>query len=81
MASNARAQVRWYATYANELCLRATNRLLAGAGAGAAHDRNPIQRLVRDISTGARHAMIDFDTAARLQGKSLLGVELDEART
>lgn len=80
MALAARAQVRWNAAYATELCLRATNRLFGAAGAGAAADRNPLQRLGRDINTAARHNMLNFDTASEIQGKSMLGVELSEAR-
>ncbi len=81
MNVSARAQVRWNAAYANELCLRATTRLLGGAGSGAAHDSNPLQRLARDITTASRHNMLDFDTAVLLRGQDMLGVELSEVRT
>ena len=81
MAPSARAEVRWNAAYANELCLRATARLMGGAGSGAAHDRNPLQRLVRDITTAARHNMLDFDTAVLLRGQDMLGAGLNDART
>ena len=74
-----RAQVRWNAAYAAELCRRAAERLFAGAGAGAAHDRNVNQRTYRDVNTATHHAMLDFDTALEIQGKVLLGVDQVEA--
>ncbi|MEZ5282685.1 MAG: acyl-CoA dehydrogenase family protein [Acidimicrobiales bacterium] len=73
-----RSQVRWNAAFANELCLRATNRLLGASGAGAAHKTNPLERLYRDISTATRHAMLDFDTAVEMHGQHLLGLELED---
>lgn len=75
-----RSQVRWNAAYANELCVRATNRLLAAAGAGAAHQSNPLEQMARDISTASRHAMLDFDTAVEFHGQHLLGIELEDGR-
>ena len=75
----ARAQTRWNAAYATELCRRACHRLFEGAGAGAAHDSNPLQAFFRDMNTATHHAMLDFDSTVEIQGKSLLGVELAEA--
>jgi alkylation response protein AidB-like acyl-CoA dehydrogenase len=79
MPTAARAQVRWNAAYATELCRRACNRLFEGAGAGAAHDSHVMQIFFRDMNTATHHAMLDFDTNVEIQGKSLLGVELNEA--
>lgn len=75
----ARAQTRWNAAYATELCRRACHRLFEGAGAGAAHDGNPLQAFFRDMNTATHHAMLDFDSTVEIQGKSLLGVELADA--
>ena len=74
----ARAQVRWNAAYATELCRRAGNRLFEGAGAGAAHDSHVMQAFFRDMSTATHHAMLDFDSNIEIHGKSLLGVALSE---
>jgi 3-hydroxy-9,10-secoandrosta-1,3,5(10)-triene-9,17-dione monooxygenase len=74
-----RAQVRWNAAYATELCRRASNRLFEGAGAGAAHDSHVMQVFFRDMNTATHHAMLDYDTNVEIQGKSLLGVKLDDA--
>ncbi|WP_422003247.1 hypothetical protein [Reyranella sp.] len=74
-----RAQVRWNAAYATELCRRATNRIFEGAGAGAAHDSHALQVFFRDMNTASHHAMLDYDVNVEIQGKSLLGVELSDA--
>lgn len=78
MPIEVRAEVRWNAAYAAELCRRATGRLYGGAGAGASHDSNVLQRVFRDVHTAVQHAALDFDTAIEIQGQRLLGVELDE---
>ena len=74
-----RAQVRWNAAYASELCRRASERLFGGAGAGATFDENILQSVFRDLSTATHHAMLDFDNNVELQGKAMLGVEQPEA--
>ena len=79
MPTAARAQVRWNAAYATELCRRACNRLFEGAGAGAAHDSHVMQIFFRDMNTATHHAMLDFDSNVEIQGKSLLGVQLNDA--
>ena len=79
MPTATRAQVRWNAAYATELCRRASNRLFEGAGAGAAHDSHVMQIFFRDMNTATHHAMLDFDSNVEIQGKSLLGVELNDA--
>lgn len=79
MPAERRAQVRWNASYAAELCRRATDRLFTGAGAGASHDANALQRVFRDLNTSTHHAMLDFDATLEVQGKVLLGVEQPDA--
>ena len=79
MPAAARAQVRWNAAYAAELCRRAADRLFAGAGASAAHDGSVLQGVFRDINTATHHAMLDFDATLEVQGKVLLGVEQNDA--
>jgi alkylation response protein AidB-like acyl-CoA dehydrogenase len=79
MLTAKRAQVRWNAAYATELCRRACNRLFEGAGAGAAHDSHAMQIFFRDMNTASHHAMLDYDTNIEIQGKILLGVELNDA--
>jgi 3-hydroxy-9,10-secoandrosta-1,3,5(10)-triene-9,17-dione monooxygenase len=79
MPTMARAQARWNAAYAAELCRRAAERLYAGAGARAANDSNVLQAAFRNVMTATHHAMLDFDTTLEMQGKLLLGVEQVDA--
>lgn len=79
MPTATRAQIRWNAAYATELCRRACNRLFEGSGAGAAHDSHIMQIFFRDMNTATHHAMLDFDTNVEIQGKMMLGVELNDA--
>lgn len=79
MPTATRAQIRWNAAYATELCRRACNRLFEGAGAGASHDSHRMQIFFRDMNTASHHAMLDFDSNVEIQGKSLLGVEQNDA--
>ena len=79
MPVEARAQVRWNAAYAAELCRRSSDRLFAGAGANAARDNNTLQRVFRDLNTATHHAIVDFDSLIEMQGKLLLGVEQSDA--
>jgi alkylation response protein AidB-like acyl-CoA dehydrogenase len=79
MALDARAQIRWNATYAAQLCRRSADRIFAAAGAHATYDVNPLQSFFRDISTVSHHGVIDFDTVAEIQGKVLLNVDQNYA--
>ncbi|MFT4563837.1 MAG: alkylation response protein AidB-like acyl-CoA dehydrogenase [Gammaproteobacteria bacterium] len=79
MPVDARAQVRWNATYATQLCRRAADRIYSAAGAHATYDVNPLQSFFRDISTVSHHGVLDFDTVAEIQGKVLLNVEQNYA--
>jgi alkylation response protein AidB-like acyl-CoA dehydrogenase len=79
MPTAMRAQIRWNAAYATELCRRASNRLFEGAGAGAAHDSHVMQIFFRDMNTASHHAMLDYDSNIEIQGKSLLGVAQNDA--
>jgi alkylation response protein AidB-like acyl-CoA dehydrogenase len=70
-----RAELKWHATYAAELCRRATQRIFEGAGAHAVYDTAPIQATFRDLNTAARHAVADFDTNAEMFGRVTLGLD------
>ena len=72
MPTAARAQARWNAAYAAELCRRAAERLYAGAGARAAYDGNVLQPLP-GRPTATHHAMLDFDTTLEMQGRCCSG--------
>jgi alkylation response protein AidB-like acyl-CoA dehydrogenase len=70
-----RARLRWQAAYAVELCRRAAERLFVGSGAHAAYDDSPLQQAYRDIAMATRHAAVDVDGAAEVQGRLALGLD------
>jgi alkylation response protein AidB-like acyl-CoA dehydrogenase len=67
-------QLQWNASYAVELCRRATERVFAVAGAHVVYDTSELQRLFRDVNTACHHAIIDFDGIREARGKLALGV-------
>jgi hypothetical protein len=69
-----RAQVKWQAAYAAELCRRAVSRLFAGSGAHSVYRSSPLQTAFRNVNVGAQHASLDFDTSGELYGKMRLGL-------
>ena len=66
--------IRWNASYAVELCRRATERVFAAAGAKATHDTSPLQRWHRDINTACHHAIVDYDGLLEIRGRTALGL-------
>ena len=71
----AQSLMRWQSSYAVELCRRAVERLYAGAGAHAAYNDSLMQQYYRDVVMASHHAAIDMDSAAELQGMTLLGID------
>jgi alkylation response protein AidB-like acyl-CoA dehydrogenase len=69
-----RAQAAAETAHAGQQILAAANDLLTVHGSGGLADANPLQRLVRDISTGARHAALNATVSSEGFGKALLGV-------
>lgn len=70
-----RAEMKWHAVYAIELCRRAVERIYAAAGANAVYDSSRLQTLFRDMNTATHHAMIDFDSNAEMFGLAALGLD------
>jgi alkylation response protein AidB-like acyl-CoA dehydrogenase len=70
-----RAELKWHATYAAELCRRATERIFEGAGAHAVYDASALQATFRDMNTAVRHAVVDFDSNAEMFGRIQLGLD------
>ncbi|MDV3128354.1 hypothetical protein M1247_25805 [Mycobacterium sp. 21AC1] len=69
-----RAQASAETAYAGQQILAAANGLLTVHGSGGLADANPLQRLVRDISTGTRHAGLNATVSNEVFGKALLGI-------
>lgn len=70
-----RARVRSDTGYVAECITRAIDILLSAHGAGSFAEVNPLQRIWRDSSTAARHAVVAPAVGYELYGKALLGVE------
>jgi alkylation response protein AidB-like acyl-CoA dehydrogenase len=71
-----RADARFQASYAAELCRRAIDRLMAATGARSAFDSSPLQRAFRDLTMAAKHQMLNFDDASLAFGRTLVGLDL-----
>jgi alkylation response protein AidB-like acyl-CoA dehydrogenase len=69
-----RAELKWHAAYAVELCRRATERIFAASGAHAVYDDSRLQALFRDMNTACHHATVDFDGTAEMFGRMTLGL-------
>ena len=69
-----RAECKYHAAYAVELCRRAIERVFAAAGAHATHDSNPLQKAHRDLNTACHHATVDLDSVGEAFGKLRLGL-------
>lgn len=70
-----RAQLKWNAGYAVELCRRAIERIFAASGAHSIYDTSKLQNVYRDINTACHHAIADFDGAAEVRGRLILGLD------
>jgi alkylation response protein AidB-like acyl-CoA dehydrogenase len=64
--------------YVTRLCVRAADRLFAGAGGSAVLEKSPMQRFWRDIHAGAAHAYNDYDIAAQVLGRQVVGLPPDQ---
>ena len=69
-----RARVKWQAAYAAEICRRAVSRLYSASGAHGVYKSSALQQAFRNVSVGAQHASIDFDTSGELYGRMRLGL-------
>ena len=75
LTTDERAELKWHAAYAVELCRRAVDRIFAGAGAHAVYDDSPLQTRFRDLNTACHHAIVDLDANAELYGRVCLGLD------
>ena len=69
-----RAKIRAHTGYAITQAQRAIEIILSAAGASSFAEASPLQRLWRDSSTAARHAVVLPEVNAEIYGKALLGV-------
>jgi alkylation response protein AidB-like acyl-CoA dehydrogenase len=70
-----RARLRLALAHVVDGAKRIVDDVMAASGASAQLSKHPLQRIQRDLHTGASHSIFDLDVAAELYGKALLGQE------
>ena len=73
--------LRYCVSYAVTRCRQAVERLFAGAGANAAYETSPLQRLFRDLTVASHHGTVDYDVNAEQFGRIRLGLPATRALT
>lgn len=76
-AASLEKRAEWSASYALivQQCQRIVRELALASGATAHRVDNPLQRAVRDLSTGACHVVFDLEPQLRNHGRMMLGME------
>jgi 3-hydroxy-9,10-secoandrosta-1,3,5(10)-triene-9,17-dione monooxygenase len=70
-----RARIRRNTTYANHLCTRLVDRLIASGDASALYDANHVHRLARDVRAGALQFALGWDETAIQYSRVRWGLE------
>ena len=70
-----RAQAKYQASYAIELCRRSLDRVTVAAGGRAVFDNSRLQQAYRDVTMASQHAVADLDTTAQAYGRTRLGMD------
>jgi 4-hydroxyphenylacetate 3-monooxygenase len=65
--------------FAVKLAVRATDRLYEASGGTAGYLKSPAQRFWRDVHMAAGHYYVDYDLAARILGRHLMGLPPDRS--
>jgi alkylation response protein AidB-like acyl-CoA dehydrogenase len=65
--------------FAVKLAVRATDRLFEASGGTAGYLKSPAQRFWRDVHMAAGHYYVDYDLAARILGRHLMGLPPDRS--
>jgi 3-hydroxy-9,10-secoandrosta-1,3,5(10)-triene-9,17-dione monooxygenase len=68
-----RARLRLGLAHVVEGAKALVDSVMQASGASAQLSRHPLQRIQRDLHTGASHSIFDLDVAGELYGKILLG--------
>jgi 3-hydroxy-9,10-secoandrosta-1,3,5(10)-triene-9,17-dione monooxygenase len=73
------AKVRWRrdGAYAAGMCVRAVDLVFTGAGGGAIHEENPLQRSFRDVHAAYGHIGLNWDFNGAMFGRVTLGLPPD----
>lgn len=75
MSLEDRVRVRGMYAYATEICRNALRALNDDGGSSAHFLDNPSQRALRDVTVAATHKMLDYNEAAQLLGRAMIGLK------
>lgn len=71
-----RARLRHDQAYGVTRALEAINTCFDASGGGALRENDPLQRFWRDLNGARHHAINEYERAATLYGKALLGIDV-----
>ncbi|MEV7646937.1 FCD domain-containing protein [Arthrobacter sp. NPDC089319] len=72
-----RAAIKWQAVYAIDSLRRAVTTLYDAAGGSAIYEESEFLSTFRNVHVASHHAACDFDPAAEMYGRLLVGLDLD----
>ena len=72
-----RAAIKWQAVYAVDSLRRAVTSLYDAAGGSAIYNDSEFLSTFRNVHVASHHAACDFDPAAEMFGRMLVGLDLD----
>ena len=72
--------IRWRSnqSYVTKLAIEAADRLMVGSGGSAWRLSNEMQQIWRNVRMTGAHAYTDYDVAAQVYGRYLLGLQPDQ---
>jgi alkylation response protein AidB-like acyl-CoA dehydrogenase len=79
LTPNTLAGWRTNQAFAVKLAVRATDRLYEASGGTAGYLKSAAQRYWRDVHMAASHYYVDYDLAARILGRHLMGLPPDRS--
>jgi len=71
-----RARLRHDQAYGVSRAVEATDLCFESSGGGVLRDGHPLQRFWRDVHAARQHAINDYERAATLYGRALLGIDV-----
>lgn len=72
-----RAAIKWQAVYATDALRRAVTTLYDAAGGSVVYNEDEFLATFRNVHVASHHAACDFDPAAEMFGRMLVGLDVD----
>lgn len=72
-----RAAIKWQAVYSIDVLRKAVTALYDAAGGSAIYSDGEFLSTFRNVHVGSHHAACDFDPAAEMFGRLLIGLDVD----